>query len=364
MEKINWWWIKFGDAELTNVMQAVKNGQISQGKLAEEFESRLAKMLNVKYAVSATSGTTALYLALLALGVGAGDEVIIPDRTWVATAHAAYMLGAKVVLVDTRHDIPVMDVDQVEEKITERTKVIMPVHINGRACDMNKLNALASKYNIKIVEDAAQAIFSKSNGDYLGTQSHAGCFSFAMSKLITTGQGGMVVTNDEALRDKLRLVKNHGVVDNFTESWGQPGMNFKFTDVLASIGLAQLDKVPERIKHVTAIYDMYRAGLKNIERVRLCPVAVEKGELPVWVEALSSERDELVHFLRERGVQARPCSPALHTSKYFNASDDFPNATRFVREGLHLPCGPDQPLENIEKVLGFIKEYESTKILV
>ncbi|HLB43586.1 MAG TPA: DegT/DnrJ/EryC1/StrS family aminotransferase [Gammaproteobacteria bacterium] len=363
MEKINWWWIKFDNTEIANVTNAIQNGQISQGKLAEAFESKLADMLNVKYAVSATSGTSALYLALFALGVGAGDEVIVPDRTWVATAHAAYMLGARIVLVDTRQDLPVMDVDKVEEKITDRTKVIIPVHINGRACDMDKLNALASKYNIKIVEDAAQAIFSKSNGEYLGTKSDVGCFSFAMSKLITTGQGGMVVTNDEALRDKLRLVKNHGVIDNFTEAWGQPGMNFKFTDVLAAIGLAQLEKVSARIKHVNIIYEMYREGLKNIECVRLCPVAVEKGELPVWVEALSSKRDALVHFLRERGVQARPCSPALHTSPYFSATDNFPNATRFVKEGLHLPCGPNQPLENIEKVLAFIKEYDKSKVI-
>ena len=201
MEKISWWWVKFGESEIANVTQAISRGQISQGKVTAEFEAKFASMLNVKYAVATTSGTTALYLALFAMGVGAGDEVIIPDRTWVATAHAAYMLGAKVVLVDTYADTPVIDVDQVERKITERTKVILPVHINGRACNLERWQTLARKHNIKIIEDAAQAMFSKSNGHYLGTTSDLGCFSFAMSKLISTGQGGMVVTNDEALKN-------------------------------------------------------------------------------------------------------------------------------------------------------------------
>ncbi len=358
MEQISWWRIKFGDAEIAKITQAVQREQISQGPIAEEFESKFASMLKVKHAISTTSGSTALYLTLFAMGVGPGDEVIIPDRTWIATAHAAYMLGAKVVLVDTLSNTPVINVDHVEKCITKKTKVIMPVHVNGRACDLERLKALAQKHNIKIVEDAAQAMFSKSNGCYLGTTSDAGCFSFAMSKLISTGQGGMVVTNDNTLAKKLKLIKNHGVIDNFTDTWNQPGINFKFTDILASIGLVQLDRVSKHIDHMMAIYEMYEQGLKDCQGIKLCPVAVDKGEHPLWVEATCQERDRLISFLRERNIQSRPSSPPLHTSDYFKSDGVYPNATYFAQKNLILPCGPDQPLVNVEKVISAVKEHE------
>ena len=254
---ISWWRTSFGEPEIRNLEDAVAEEHISQGPVTAEFETRFAEILDGSYAMATTSGSVALLLAMMALGIGRDDEVIVPNRTWIATAHAALFLGAKVVLVDVLPDIPVMDMSQVREKITAKTKAIVPVHLNGRGVDMEAVNALAQEYGLFIVEDAAQAFLSRNSTGYLGTQSDAGCFSLSIAKLISTGQGGVIVTESQQLHEKLKLIGNHGVVDNFTDTWNELGFNFKYTDLLASFGIAQLSRVPGRLAHVHAIYDRY-----------------------------------------------------------------------------------------------------------
>jgi dTDP-4-amino-4,6-dideoxygalactose transaminase len=178
----------------------------------------------------------ALTMSLLTLGIGPGDEVIVPNRTFMATAHAALILGAKVRLVDVLPDRPLLDVAQVEAAITPRTKAVLAVHLNGRAVDMPALKALAPRHNLKVVEDAAQAFLSKGSFGWLGAQSDFGCFSLGMTKLVSTGQGGFVVTRDESLYHRMRRVQCHGVVDTLIDTYEMLGSNFKFNDVLASIG--------------------------------------------------------------------------------------------------------------------------------
>ena len=358
MFKVNWWRTSFGEEEVKKLAESVANQRISHGKVTEEFEKQFAEAMDVPYALAATSGSTALVLALMAFGIGRDDEVIIPDRTWIATAHAVLMVGARVVLVDVRPDIPLIDVEKIREKITSKTKAIIPVHLNGRSAEMNALNELAKEYDLFVIEDAAQAMFSKGPGGYLGTQSDIGCFSLSIAKLISTGQGGMIVTKNKELCEKLKLVRNHGVVDNFTEAWNQFGMNFKFTDLLSSFGLVQLQKVKERINHVTAIYQLYRDGLDKLPFLKLVPVDIDKGEVPVWIDALCENKWDLINFLKEKGIQARPYSPNLHTSDYINNPGDFPNSNKFYDLGMYLPCGPAQPLENIQFVIDTLGQYQ------
>jgi perosamine synthetase len=358
MAMIPWWRTCFGEEEIQQLTAAVHNEHISQGPLTAEFESRVAEMLHVPYAVATTSGSVALLMALMALGIGRDDEVIIPNRTWIATAHAPLILGAKVKLVDVIQDLPVMDVSQIRKMITPRTKAIIPVHLNGRGVDMNQILALAKKFDLQVVEDACQALFSRNNGVFLGTQSDAGCFSLGVTKFISTGQGGVVVTRSRNTYENLKLIRNHGVVDNFTDRWNQIGCNFKFTDLLAAFGLAQLGKVEARIDHVNEVYTRYVEALKGLSFLRAIPVNTAVGEVPLFMEVLCEERKRLMEYLKERGIQTRPSLPSLHLSSYFEHDGSFPHSELFANQGFFLPCGPDQPMENVETVIRAIQSFQ------
>jgi perosamine synthetase len=357
MEQVSWWRTNFGAEEMASMTDAMVHEHISHGPITAAFEEEIAHALGVPYAIVTTSGSVALLLALMALGIGRDDEVIVPNRTWIATAHAACLLGAKVILVDSLPGIPAMDMAQVRAKITPRTKAIMPVHLNGRAVDMEAVGAIAREHGLLVVEDACQALFSKNAAGYLGTQSDAGCFSLGVSKLISTGQGGIVVTRSAETYAKLKLVRNHGVVDNFTDTWNQVGFNFKFTDLLAAVGRVQLGRAPQRIAQVTALYLRYAEALAGLPQFRLIPVDLQRGELPLYVEILCQRRQELIDFLSASGIQARHSLPSLHTSPYLENDGDFPRSGLFAREGLYLPCGPSQTFENVDRVIARLKEF-------
>jgi dTDP-4-amino-4,6-dideoxygalactose transaminase len=334
------------------------NEHISQGPVTEEFEARIAEALDVPYVVATTSGSVALLMALMALGIQRGDEVIVPNRTWIATAHAALMLGANVVLVDVEPNLPIMDVAEVESKITSRTKAIIPVHMGGRAVDMDGIERIASLYGLYVIEDASQALLSRHSMGYLGTNSVAGCFSLSVAKLISTGQGGFVITKSEDTYQKLKLIRTHGVRDVINVSYDRLGFNFRFTDVQASIGIAQLGRIGQRVSHLKSVYDRYKEGLKQIPVLELIPVNVEAGELPLYVEVLCDDRERLIQFLAARSIQTRPFYPDLNTASYLNCKGVFPRSACFATRGLFLPCGPTQPLENIDRVIDVLREYK------
>ena len=357
MKPISWWRTSFGEDEIRQIRKAIDSERISQGPVTAEFESRIADALQVPYAVATTSGSVALLMALMALGIGRDDEVIIPNRTWIATAHAPLLLGAKVVLVDVLADRPVMDVSLIREKISPRTKAIMPVHLNGRAVDMAAIHTQAKEYGLVVVEDACQALFSRNKSGYLGTQSDAGCFSLGVTKLLSTGQGGFVVTRNREVYDKLKMIRNHGVVDNFTDRWNQLGCNFKFTDLMAAFGLAQLEKVRDKVASVSDIYSCYEEGLRDNPAIRIIPVDLTGGEVPLFMEVMCEKRDDLMGFLADHGIQTRPSLPSLHTSAYLGNSGEFPHSGKFDGNALFLPCGPDQPLANVEQVLRKIQLF-------
>lgn len=359
MSKISWWRTSFGPEEVERLKSSVSLEHISEGVVTREFEEAFAQLLGVPYAVATPSGSAALLLSLMALGIGPGDEVIVPDRTWIATAHAVLMTGATVILADVRPDIPVMDVSKLAPKITNRTKAIIPVHLNGRGTEMAEIQSLTLGQDIAIIEDACQAMCSRNLTGFLGTQSKAGCFSLSVSKLISTGQGGMVVTRDEEFYRRLKLTKNHGVVDVFTDTWNQMGFNFKYTDLLASFGLVQMSRIPERIEHMKNIYSRYKECLEDIPFVQLIPVDLTVGELPLYAEVRCNQRDRVVSFLNQRGIQVRPVPPNIDISPYIShgGRDNFPNSERFSRESFYLPSGPAQPLGNIEFVIQNLKEF-------
>ena len=355
---ISWWRTSFGDREVEKLRESVQKECIGQGLVTEEFEEEISLALNVPFVVATTNGSAALYMALLSLGIGHGDEVIIPNRTWIASANAILLTGAKVVLVDVRSDLPLIDVAQIQSKITTQTKALMPVHLNGRSADMQGIQRLAEKFGIPIIEDACQAFFSSNFNGYLGTQSDVGCFSLGLTKLVSTGQGGFVVTKNRDVYERLKCIRNHGVTDEFTESYDQFGFNFKFTDLLASFGLVQLSRVSKRIVHLNKIYAKYESAISKFKCVNLLPVNVLSGEIPLYAEVLCPERKELENFLHFHNIQARIVPPDLSLSSCLKDDGSFPNSIRFSDQGLYLPCGPEQPLENIDFVIDTLYDFE------
>jgi dTDP-4-amino-4,6-dideoxygalactose transaminase len=349
---IPWWRVNYSNEDIEKVSDSIRNEHISMGLVTEEFEQKLADALGVSYVVATTSGSMALLMALMALEIEAGDEVIVPNRTWIATAHAPMMLGAKPVLVDVLPDRPIMNTSRIREKITSRTKAIMPVQLNGRAVEMKAVWEVAKEHDLAVVEDSAQGLFSKYEGKYMGTLSDTGCFSLSVAKLIPTGQGGFIATRRKDIYDKMRLMRTHGV-DNVNA--GTPfltmGFNFRYTDIQASIGLVQLGKVTKRIENLKLVYEKYRSGLSEIDYLKLIPVNIEQGEIPLYIEVLVEEREKLMEYLTSHNIETRPFYPDLDSAVHLKCPGEFPNAMRFGKQGLVLPCGPDQPMVNVDRVL-------------
>jgi perosamine synthetase len=357
---INWWRTEFKGGEAEAVVRAINGEHISQGPIVAEFERQVAAYLGVPYVVATTSGSMALLLSVWASGIGPGDEVIVPNRTWIATAHAPHMLGATVKFVDVEKNRPIIDVDTIEAAITSRTRAIIPVHMCGRSADMRAINQIARRHNLAVIEDAAQALGSRNCDGFLGTQSDMGCFSLSVAKIIATGQGGFIATSNEENYKKLVSMRTQGVGDIVNAGWDRPGFNFRFTDILAAIGLEQLKILQQRIDKVKAIYNTYVEGLSGLSYIKIIPVDLAAGEVPVYIEVLCEKRELLIGFLAEKGIQCRPFYPDLHQARYFNQTDgDFPHAKPFGQWGVYLPAGPEQPLGNVEKVIHAIRDFRS-----
>jgi perosamine synthetase len=348
---INWWKTSFNNGEAEAITKAISNKSVSQGPVVAELEKQLGEFLGMPFVVATTSGSMALLMSCWVLGIGPGDEVIVPNRTWIATAHAAVLLGAKVVLVDVEPGRPIIDVSLIEKAITKKTKAIIPVHMCGRSADMKTINYLAQKYGIAVIEDAAQALGSRNTDGFLGTQSDLGCFSFSVAKIIATGQGGFVTTKNELLFKKLIAMRTHGVGDIVNADWDKPGFNFRFTDILAAVGIQQLNLISSRIEKAKEIYNLYENGLKGIDSIKLIKVNLEAGEVPVYIEVLCERRKELIDFLAERGIQCRPFYPNLDRATYLNIDGYFPNSEPYGRYAVYLPAGPEQDLNDIKRVI-------------
>ena len=354
---IPYWRTTFNNGEAEAIAQAIAQEHVSQGPVVAEFERQLADYLGVPYVIATTSGSTALLMSLWAAGIGPGDEVIVPNRTWIATAHAPFLLGAKVKLVDVEDGRPIIDAGVIEDAITERTRAIIPVHLCGRSADMRTINEIARRHKLTVIEDAAQALGSRNADGFLGTQSDMGYFSFSVAKIISTGQGGFIATRNEEIYRKLVAMRTQGVGDIVNAKWDQPGFNFRFTDILAAVGIVQLGLLPDRIEKVKKIYRVYAEGLADLPSINLIPINLEGGEIPVYIEVLCERREELIKFLAGQNIQCRPFYPDLNYAHYFNNSGRYPNSEPFGKMGVYLPAGPEQSADNIERVISEIHEF-------
>jgi perosamine synthetase len=325
------------DAERKAVNDYMRSGGwLTEHEKTREFEKRIAEFVGSKYAVVVTSGTVALYLALLACGVKSGQSIVVPDYTMIATPNAARWAGADVILTDVERGTLCMDLKKV--RIRQNTRALMYVSMNGRASRLDELVEFCRKNGIALIEDAAQSLASKWRGKYLGTFGDAGVFSFTPHKIITTGQGGAVVTNDKDIYEKVSSLKDFCRVAPGVDLHTAIGFNFKFTDLQAVIGIEQLKKMSFRIKSRRDIYRWYREELADLESVEF--LDADLNETVPWFAdiLLKVPRDTVVSGLKELGIGTRPFYPPVHSQIPY-AQDDagFPVTTETCPRGLWLP---------------------------
>lgn len=360
---IPWWSPQMTDQESTLVKSVIDSNYINEGDITTHFEQEIAHLLGVKYAVATTSGTAALFLAAAGAGVGPGDEVIVPDVTFIATANAVMLTGAKPVLVDIDPLTLNMDPEAMTAAITSRTKAVIPVHVSGRSANLQVIQEIAQSYGLAVIEDAAEAFMSAVDGKYLGTIGQAGCLSFSPNKVITTGQGGMVLTNDDALHGRLRQLKDHGRPVRGTggdDIHYSIGYNFKLTNLQAAVGLGQLSALRERLERQKQIYRIYADNLRGLPGINLPGFHLETGETPLWTDALVERRNELDEYLQQRGAHCRRFWFPIHTQAPYRLSDDdFPNSTNVMPHAIWLPSAFTLLDEDILTVCTWIKEFVS-----
>ena len=351
-----------GQEELELVADCVRSGWISsKGEYIGRFEEEFARYCGCKYGVAVHNGTVALHLALVALGVGPGDEVIMPDLTFIATANAVIYTGAKPVYVDVHPRYWCMDPEKVEERITDRTKAIIPVHLYGHPCDMDAIRDIAEDHGLYVVEDAAEAHGAEYKGRKVGSLSDVACFSFYGNKIITTGEGGMCVTDNEELAEKMRLLRNHGMDPNRRYWHIMVGFNYRMTNIQAAIGLAQLKKLDKFIEVKRRNARLYSSLLEDVKGIVL-PPEEPWAKSVYWLYSILIEddfgmsRDELMRFLEEHGVETRPFFNPIHIMPPYRTGESFPVTERLARTGINLPSSVKLTEEEIEYVANLIRE--------
>ena len=353
--KINTWNISLGEEEARAAYDSIMGRNLSEGVKVRTLEEKLAEFLGRKYAICVPNGSSAVLLAMMGIGIKPGDEVIVPDFTFIASGHAPKLLGADVILADTKEDVPLLDVDKVMELITPKTKAIIPVHLNGRRADTKKLKATLKGTGIYVVDDSCQAFASGTEGDYAGCDADIACYSFAVTKIMTTAQGGFVATDDEELYARMKKLKMQGM-DNIFESatYQLAGFNLKYTDILASIGLIQFGKISDKVERSRQNYNAYVCALEGSKEIRMIPT--KQNEVVYTPDILCKDAKKVRDFLESKEIQVRPAGACLHNAKYFNKRTICKNAEYFQEHLLYMPGGPDQPEENIKEVIRLLTE--------
>ncbi len=375
--------------EINSVLKPLKSGWLVQGPKVQEFEAKWSKFTGAKHSIAVTSCTAALHLSLVALGIGPNDEVIVPAFTWISSANVVEHVNAKVVFCDIDIENFNIDVKKIESKITSKTKAIIPVHLFGLAADMISIKLIAKKYNLKIIEDAACGFGSNYNKQHVGTFGDTGCFSFHPRKTITTGEGGMITTNNSDLAKKLRCLRDHGakisdlqrhmsVKPYFLADHIEAGFNQRMTDIQAAIGCAQMNRAKDIIRKRKKLAGRYDKSLKVIKWIQTpskylnyehsyqsypCLFLPERAKSVInnldlnQIKKINKMRNNLMNELHNEGISTRPATHAVHMLSYYKnkynlKSEEFPNA--FVAN----ECSISLPLFNgmTEKEQNFVMQ--------
>jgi perosamine synthetase len=353
-----------GEEEIANVVEAMRSGWISSlGAFIGQFERDFAAFCGVAHGVAVANGTTALHLALVAAGVGPGDEVIIPSLTFVATANVVHYCGATPVFADSDPETWQLDPAGLEALITPRTRAIIPVHLYGHPCDMDAIMAIANRHGIPVLEDAAEAHGAEYRGRRAGSLGAIGCFSFYGNKIITTGEGGMCVTDDAALVERLRLFRDHGM-DPKRSYWHEViGFNYRMTNLQAAVGVAQTKKMLgfiEKKRQIASWYALRLAPLAAAGRLRLHSEAPWARNVYWMYSVVLGESSPALDVVRtrlaDRGVDSRPFFHPVHTLPPYATGRRLPVAEQLASHGLNLPSGTGLSQADVERAAGALIE--------
>ncbi len=339
-----------GDGEKRALIEYIESGGwLTEYQKTREFEATIAEFVGSAHCVALSNGTVSLVAALLALGIGPGDEVIVPDFTMIASANAVVLAGAVPRLVDIDRTNLCLDVELAGRAVTPRTKAMMVVTLNGRSPDMDRAAELADRHGLHIIEDAAQSLGSKYRGTHLGTFGRVGSFSFSVPKVITTGQGGALVTDDPALAERIRGIKDFGRPSAGTDVHEMIGFNFKFTDLQAVIGLEQMKTLQWRIERKKEIFSLYRRELEGSSGVRFIDTNLE-DTAPWFVDVLVPDPEGLGAYLRTRNIGTRRFYPAIHSQPAYGWRGEYPNSAYAFDHGLWLPSSLRLTDDDIKRV--------------
>ena len=356
-----------GEEEYKEIKKCFDSNWITEGPLAKEFNKKLCDIIGVKYGVFAPNGTMALVLALKALDIGPGDEVIVPDITFFASATSVEFLGAKPVFVDVGENIQI-NVEDCERVLSNRTKAIMPVHLFGFTPNMDDVLSFAEKHDLLVVEDAAQALGVKWKGKGCGSFGDIAAFSFFADKTITTAEGGFVATNDENTYERLLFLRNQGRRQSGTFIHPEIGYNFRMTDIQCAIGLAQLKRFDKIILKKTLIHKAYTEHLSNLDDVEIYqPSKNVDPYIPfrVLLKTKEEKASSLMQYMRENDVEPRMFFYPLHLQPPFKKltndsrydGKNFPVSENVYNNGVCLPSFVSITIEQIEYVCDVIKSY-------
>jgi dTDP-4-amino-4,6-dideoxygalactose transaminase len=365
------------EAEINAVVEVLQSGWLTTGRRAKEFEAAFARFIGAAHTVAVNSCTAALHLALAAIGITEGDEVILPTMTFSSTSQVVLYFKAKPVLVDCKNDSFHLDPGQLEQAITPRTRAILPVHYAGIPCDMDPILDVARRHGLKVIEDAAHALPTRYNGRLVGTFGDITCFSFYATKTVTTGEGGMVVTNDQEYADRARMLSSHGISRDAWKRYSAEGTwryeildvgyKYNMTDLAAALGLVQLAKCEAMCARRAAIANRYTPALASMDAFDAPHVprdiqhAWHLYVIKVNPSALRIDRDRVIQELKRRGIGTSVHYIPLHLHPLYQnhlgyRSGQFPNAEEHFARAISLPIYPDMTPEEADRVLGALQE--------
>ena len=377
-------WI--GDEEEREVLSCLRSGWLTTGPKTKAFEEMFKECTRSKHAIAVSSGTAAIHLALLASGIKEGDEVITTPFTFAATGNEILHAGAKPVFVDVDKKTMNIDVEKIKEKITKKTRAILPVHMSGRTCDMDEILNIADKNQLFVIEDAAHALAAKYKNKPVGSIGHFTCFSFYATKNITTGEGGMLTTDNEEFAEKIRIMSLHGMTRDAWKRYGKEaveeyqivsqGFKYNLSDLQSTIGIQQLKKMPFFQERRKRLWDLYNKGLSAMSELSVPAEISEQGTeharhlymVKLNLKKLKLNRDEISKELRARGIGTSVHFRSLHMHPYYKKMfgykvNDFPVAAELTKSVLSLPLYPRMEDADVKRVVRAVKDvvFQSLK---
>lgn len=348
--------------ELYYLKKVIKSTYVTENNFTKKLEEKFKKFTKSKYAIAVNNWTLGLFASIKCLNIGPGDEVIVPDMTFIASSNAVLLSGAKVVLCDINPKTLCLDTNKLKPLINSRTKAIMPVHLYGNSCDMDEIIKLKAKKKFHIIEDAAQAVGVHYKGKHVGSIGDVGGFSFYGNKLITTGEGGMIITNNKKLYEDIYSFKNHGRKKKGVFIHNKIGYNFMFTELQAAMGLAQMDKLKRIIKLKLKLYKKYTKALSSIKNIKFIEPTRKSNQIH-WFTNILCKNIKLIKFLKKKNIQTRRAFYPLHmqpcykNNKNIIIKDKFPNSAETYKKLISLPSASQLKNNDLDYIIHNIKKF-------